>query len=61
MIGPNGWTDEAFGLRYFSKALEQNDFSSEQLLHHAIASAKVLQIIAAEQDDAWYMANASTD
>ncbi|KAI3612149.1 histone acetylase complex subunit [Moniliophthora roreri] len=60
MIGPNGWTDVAFGLRYFSKALEQNDFSSEQLLQHAIASAKVLQIIAAEQDDAWYTANAST-
>ncbi|KAK7060621.1 transcription-associated protein 1 [Paramarasmius palmivorus] len=60
MIGPNGWTDVAFGLRYFSKALEQNEFATEPLLHHAVASAKVLQIIAAEQDDAWYTANAST-
>ncbi|KAK1236603.1 transcription-associated protein 1 [Marasmius sp. AFHP31] len=59
MIGPKGWTDVAFGLRYFSKALE-GDLTSEPLLSHAIASAKTLQIIAAEQDDAWYTANAAT-
>ncbi|KAG7096929.1 hypothetical protein E1B28_004330 [Marasmius oreades] len=60
MIGPNGWTDVAFGLRYFSRALEQSDFTSEPLLIHAVASAKTLQIISAEQDDTWYTANAST-
>ncbi|KAL0567102.1 transcription-associated protein 1 [Marasmius crinis-equi] len=59
MIGPNGWTDVAFGLRYFSKVLE-GDLSSEALLSHAVASAKTLQIIAAEQEDAWYTANAAT-
>ncbi|KAJ7638852.1 FAT domain-containing protein [Roridomyces roridus] len=47
MVGPNGWRDVAFGLRFFQKQLEQ-----------ALASAKVLQVIAAEQDDNWYTANA---
>ncbi|KAF5369949.1 hypothetical protein D9758_001009 [Tetrapyrgos nigripes] len=58
MVGPSGWTDVAFGLRFFMRALEQNDLTNESLLPHAIASAKVLQVISAEQSDAWYTSNA---
>ncbi|KAJ7276442.1 hypothetical protein B0H12DRAFT_1227571 [Mycena haematopus] len=73
MVGPHGWRDVAFGLRFFLKSLEQNDLNSEPLIAQAIASAKVLQVvsyeiffilpdsykvIAAEQDGNWYITNA---
>ncbi|KAJ7498882.1 hypothetical protein FB451DRAFT_1427318, partial [Mycena latifolia] len=58
MVGPNGWRDVAFGLRFFLKALEQNELNGEPFIGQAIASAKVLQVIAAEQEDSWYIANA---
>ncbi|THV08510.1 hypothetical protein K435DRAFT_832965 [Dendrothele bispora CBS 962.96] len=58
MVGPNGWTDIDFGLRYFVRTLEQSDLTNESVIPHAIASAKVLQVIAAEQSDAWYTSNA---
>ncbi|KAJ7179098.1 FAT domain-containing protein [Mycena filopes] len=58
MVGPNGWRDVAFGLRFFLKALEQNELTSEPSIAQAIASAKVLQVIALEQEDSWYIANA---
>ncbi|KAJ7781199.1 hypothetical protein B0H16DRAFT_1671541 [Mycena metata] len=58
MVGLNGWRDVAFGLRFFLKALEQNELTSEPFIAQAIQSAKVLQVIAAEQEDSWYIANA---
>ncbi|KAF8076441.1 hypothetical protein FPV67DRAFT_1558921 [Lyophyllum atratum] len=58
LVGPKGWTDVTVGLRFFSRALEQNELVNEQALTQALASAKVLQVIAAEQDDAWFIANA---
>ncbi|KAF7355349.1 hypothetical protein MSAN_01451500 [Mycena sanguinolenta] len=58
MVGPHGWRDVEFGLRFFLKGLEQNELSSEPLIAQAIASAKVLQVIAAEQEDSWYTTNA---
>ncbi|KAJ7682762.1 FAT domain-containing protein [Mycena polygramma] len=58
MVGPHGWRDVAFGLRFFLKALEQNELNSELFITQAIASAKVLQVIAAEQEDSWYITNA---
>ncbi|KAJ6599027.1 hypothetical protein DFH09DRAFT_1388713 [Mycena vulgaris] len=58
MVGPQGWRDVAFGLRFFLKALEQNELTAEPFIAQAIASAKVLQVIAAEQEDSWYIANA---
>ncbi|KAJ7700136.1 hypothetical protein B0H17DRAFT_1158131 [Mycena rosella] len=58
MVGPHGWRDVAFGLRFFLKALEQNELNAEPFVAQAIAAAKVLQVIAAEQEDTWYIANA---
>ncbi|KAG6831589.1 hypothetical protein H0H92_009062 [Tricholoma furcatifolium] len=58
LVGPKGWTDVTVGLRFFSRALEQNELASEQAVALALASAKVLQIIAGEQNDAWFIANA---
>jgi transformation/transcription domain-associated protein len=37
----------------------QIDFSTEALVNQAISAAKVLQVVAAEQPDSWYTANAS--
>ncbi|KAJ7180147.1 FAT domain-containing protein [Mycena crocata] len=58
MVGPNGWKDVSVGLRYFLKPLEQNELNAEPFIAQAIATAKVLQVIAAEQEDSWYIANA---
>ncbi|KAF7332097.1 hypothetical protein MKEN_00090300 [Mycena kentingensis (nom. inval.)] len=58
MVGPQGWRDVKLGLPFFLKALEQTELTSDIALAHAIASAKVLHVIAGEQDDAWYSANA---
>ncbi|KAF9009027.1 hypothetical protein BDQ17DRAFT_1422200 [Cyathus striatus] len=59
MVGPNGWTDVTVGLRFFSRALEQNDFSADNALPQALSAAKVLGVIAAEQPDSWYTSNAT--
>ncbi|TFY60353.1 hypothetical protein EVJ58_g5210 [Rhodofomes roseus] len=59
IVGPNGWSDVTFKLHFFSRALEQNDFKGDAtMLAQAQSSAKVLQVISAEKDDAWCMANA---
>ncbi|KAG6816156.1 hypothetical protein H0H87_008290 [Tephrocybe sp. NHM501043] len=58
LVGPKGWTDVTVGLRFFSRALELNELSNEQTLSQALASAKVLQVISGEQNDAWFIANA---
>ncbi|KAF5340030.1 hypothetical protein D9611_012443 [Ephemerocybe angulata] len=58
IVGPNGWNDVTVGLRFFARALEQNDFASEAALAQGIAAAKVLQVVAADQPDSWYIANA---
>ncbi|KAJ7068316.1 hypothetical protein C8F01DRAFT_1364679 [Mycena amicta] len=58
MVGPRGWKDVEFGLRFFLKTLDQNELTSDTLLAQAIASAKILHVISAEQDDNWYIANA---
>ncbi|KAF9485316.1 hypothetical protein BDN70DRAFT_848082 [Pholiota conissans] len=60
IVGPNGWTDVTFGLRFFSRILESeipND--NPNLLAQALSSAKVLQVVAADQPDSWYTVNAS--
>ncbi|PFH52762.1 hypothetical protein AMATHDRAFT_1809 [Amanita thiersii Skay4041] len=59
MVGPKGWSDVTVGLRFFSRALEQVELSNEVAVSQALSSAKVLQVIAAEQPEAWYTANAS--
>ncbi|KAF8165306.1 hypothetical protein B0H34DRAFT_232712 [Crassisporium funariophilum] len=60
IVGPNGWMDVTVGLRFFARALEHNDLPSDNpnALAQALAAAKVLQVVAAEQPDSWYMANA---
>ncbi|KAJ3510077.1 hypothetical protein NLJ89_g4881 [Agrocybe chaxingu] len=61
IVGPNGWTDVTVGLRFFSRALEQNDIPTDNpsLLAQAVSAAKVLQVIAAEQPDSWYLSQAA--
>ncbi|KAF8897572.1 hypothetical protein BD779DRAFT_388223 [Infundibulicybe gibba] len=58
IVGPRGWTDVTVGLRFFSRALEQNELVNDSMLSQALASAKVLQVITAEQNDTWYTTNA---
>ncbi|KDR83700.1 hypothetical protein GALMADRAFT_236040 [Galerina marginata CBS 339.88] len=60
IVGPNGWTDVTVGLRFFSRVLE-NDIpnDNQNLLAQALSTAKVLQVIAAEQPDPWYTANST--
>ncbi|KAF5387961.1 hypothetical protein D9615_000446 [Tricholomella constricta] len=60
LVGPKGWSDVTVGLRYFARTLEMNELVNEQALAQALASAKVLQVIAAEQNDAWFITNASS-
>ncbi|KAJ3722891.1 FAT domain-containing protein [Lentinula raphanica] len=43
MVGPKGWTDVVFGMRFFSRALEMGDMNTEPALASAVASARVLQ------------------
>ncbi|TFK23272.1 atypical/PIKK/TRRAP protein kinase [Coprinopsis marcescibilis] len=57
ILGPNGWTDVTVGLRFFSRALEQAEIT-EGTLAQAMAAAKVLQVVAAEQPESWYSTNA---
>ncbi|KZT74387.1 FAT-domain-containing protein [Daedalea quercina L-15889] len=58
IVGPNGWSDVTFKLHFFSRALEQNDFKGDAaMLAQAQSSAKVLQVICAEKDDSWFLAN----
>ncbi|RDB22695.1 Transcription-associated protein 1 [Hypsizygus marmoreus] len=59
LVGSNGWTDVTVGLRFFSRTLEQNELVGEPALVQALASAKVLQVITAEQNDDWFVANAA--
>ncbi|KAK6988323.1 hypothetical protein R3P38DRAFT_3291196 [Favolaschia claudopus] len=40
------------------KSTEANELGTETAVAQAVASAKVLQVIAAEQEDSWYVANA---
>ncbi|TEB22667.1 hypothetical protein FA13DRAFT_1592778, partial [Coprinellus micaceus] len=55
IVAPTGWPDVTVGLRFFSRALEQNNFLNKA----AVASAKVLQVVAAHQPDLWYTSNAA--
>ncbi|KAH7909445.1 hypothetical protein BJ138DRAFT_1066999 [Hygrophoropsis aurantiaca] len=59
MVGPSGWGDVTVKLNYFSRSLEQIELDSEQHLNQALSSARVLQVVASDKDDAWYTANAT--
>ncbi|TFK43492.1 hypothetical protein BDQ12DRAFT_731508 [Crucibulum laeve] len=59
MVGPKGWTEVTVGLRFFSRALEQNELVNDGTLTQALSAAKVLQVVTAEQPDSWYTANAA--
>ncbi|OBZ70424.1 Transcription-associated protein 1 [Grifola frondosa] len=52
-----GWSDVTVKLHYFSRALEQNDLNDEGARTQALGAAKVLHIVSAEKNDAWYRAN----
>ncbi|EJF61235.1 atypical/PIKK/TRRAP protein kinase [Dichomitus squalens LYAD-421 SS1] len=58
LIAPGGWNDVNVKLNYFSRTLEQSDLSDDAQRAQALANAKVLQVISAERDDAWFQANA---
>ncbi|KIY49251.1 hypothetical protein FISHEDRAFT_41474 [Fistulina hepatica ATCC 64428] len=53
----SGMTGVTFGLRFFSKTLEQSDFSSEVALPQVLTAAKILLVIASEQSDSWFETN----
>ncbi|KAH9951586.1 hypothetical protein B0H21DRAFT_818036 [Amylocystis lapponica] len=57
LMGPGGWVDVTVKLNYFSRALEQNDLAADGALAPAQSAAKVLHVIAADKDDAWYKNN----
>ncbi|KAH9943440.1 atypical/PIKK/TRRAP protein kinase [Epithele typhae] len=58
VIAPGGWTDVNMKLNFFSRALEQSDLADDPQRAQALSNAKVLQVISAERDDAWFQANA---
>nr|GAT59465.1 predicted protein [Mycena chlorophos] len=58
MVGPRGWKDVEFGLRFFLKALDPIELNTDISIAQAGASAKILNVICAEQDDSWFTANA---
>ncbi|KAG1820144.1 uncharacterized protein BJ212DRAFT_1266107 [Suillus subaureus] len=59
MVAPSGWSDVTVKLNFFSRALEQTELDSEPHLNQALSAAKVLQVVAADKDDAWYLANST--
>ncbi|KAF9222005.1 FAT-domain-containing protein [Gyrodon lividus] len=59
MVASSGWSDVTVKLNYFSRALEQIDLDSEAHLNQALSAGKVLQIVATDKDDSWYIANAT--
>ncbi|TRM67802.1 FAT domain-containing protein [Schizophyllum amplum] len=56
IVGPKGFTDVTFGLRYFSKPLES--LTNDTTVTWAVSCARVLQIIASEHDDDWVRTHA---
>ncbi|KAI6164899.1 hypothetical protein EDD17DRAFT_1802323 [Pisolithus thermaeus] len=66
MVAPTGWSDVTVKLNYFSRTLEQVryvqvnlELDSESHLNQALSTAKVLQVVTGDKDDAWYTANAT--
>ncbi|KAI6119305.1 FAT domain-containing protein, partial [Pisolithus croceorrhizus] len=59
MVAPTGWSDVTVKLNYFSRTLEQLELDSESHLNQALSTAKVLQVVTGDKDDAWYTANAT--
>ncbi|KAL1742601.1 FAT domain-containing protein [Schizophyllum fasciatum] len=57
VVGPKGFTDVTFGLRYFSKPLE-SDLNNDSTVLWAVSCARVLQIICSEQTDDWFRTHA---
>ncbi|KAI9001012.1 atypical/PIKK/TRRAP protein kinase [Trametes punicea] len=58
LIASSGWGDVTIKLNYFSRALEQNEFTDDAAKLQAQSTAKVLQLVSAERDDAWFRSNA---
>ncbi|KAI9063246.1 atypical/PIKK/TRRAP protein kinase [Trametes sanguinea] len=58
LIAPNGWGDVTIKLNYFSRALEQNELTDDAAKMQAQSTAKVLQLVSADRDDAWFRNNA---
>ncbi|RPD67165.1 atypical/PIKK/TRRAP protein kinase [Lentinus tigrinus ALCF2SS1-7] len=58
LISSDGWSDVNMKLNFFLRALDQNEFADDNARAVALANAKVLQVIAAERDDAWFQSNA---
>ncbi|KAG6332834.1 hypothetical protein ID866_6255 [Astraeus odoratus] len=59
MVASTGWSDVTVKLNYFSRTLEQIELDSENHLNQALSAAKVLQVVASDKDDAWYISNAT--
>ncbi|KAF9224621.1 FAT-domain-containing protein [Gyrodon lividus] len=59
MVASSGWSDVMVKLDHFSRALEQIDLGSGVGLDEALSAAQVLQVVAADKDDSWYISNAT--
>ncbi|KAI0638186.1 atypical/PIKK/TRRAP protein kinase [Trametes polyzona] len=59
LIAPSGWGDVTIKLGYFSRILEQSEWTDDTSKLQAQSSAKVLQLVTAERDDTWFRDNAS--
>ncbi|KAH8105847.1 hypothetical protein BXZ70DRAFT_396929 [Cristinia sonorae] len=57
IAGHTGWTDVAFKLHFFLRALHQADLSDSNAMANALSAAKVLGIIAADKSDEWYISH----
>ncbi|THH01673.1 hypothetical protein EW026_g1062 [Hermanssonia centrifuga] len=57
LVGPNGWPDVTIKLNFFTRPLQLNELNTELNLGQAQNTARVLQLVAAEKSDEWYIAN----
>ncbi|KAF8592382.1 hypothetical protein K439DRAFT_1323691 [Ramaria rubella] len=56
LIGPNGWSEVTVKLNFFIRALEQLEFTEQNLVHIS-NSAKVFAVVTADKPLEWYSAN----
>ncbi|KAI0068843.1 FAT-domain-containing protein [Artomyces pyxidatus] len=54
IVGSNGWSDVTVKLNYFSRVLEQAELTSDASITQALATAKVLHVVASDKPDSWF-------
>ncbi|GJE84852.1 phosphatidylinositol kinase family protein [Phanerochaete sordida] len=59
VVGPGGWSDVTVKLGYFSRILQQPEFTADNVIVTATNTSKVLQIVASGKPDSWFTENAT--